>query len=73
MHSNTDFLLVEVISAEFDVNGTVSTSVEIHRLQSHHRRTKRSNSLSADLTNFEGKSGRMRVMPTDITITGMIY
>lgn len=62
VHSNTDYLLVEVISAKFDDNGTVSTPIEVHRLQSHHRRTKRSTSFDADLINFEAKSGRIRVM-----------
>jgi len=33
---------VEVISAELNGNGTVTTAVDVNRLQSHHRRTRRS-------------------------------
>lgn len=33
---------MEVISAELNGNGTVTTAVDVNRLQSHHRRTRRS-------------------------------
>ena len=42
VNSNDDFLLVEVISAELNENGTVTTAVDVNGLQSHHRRTRRS-------------------------------
>jgi len=52
--SNGDFFLVEVISAELNENGTVRTAVDVSRLQSHHRRTKRS-SKEIDLASFQSR------------------
>ena len=45
---------MEVISAELNGNGTVSTAVDVNRLQSHHRRTKRS-SKEITLANFQSR------------------
>ena len=42
MKQNGDFLLVEVISANINENGTISTAVEVDKLQSLPKRTKRS-------------------------------
>lgn len=43
---------MEVISAELDENGTVSTAVDLNLLQIHHRRTRRS-SKEIDLASFQ--------------------
>ena len=45
---------MEVITAELNENGTVSTVVDVNLLQSHHRRTKRS-SKEIDLVNFQSR------------------
>ena len=43
---------MEVISAKLNGNGTVGTAVDVNRLQSHHRRTRRS-SKEIDLASFQ--------------------
>ena len=66
MSYNIDALLVEVIAAKIDENGTVSTAVEIEKLQSHHRRSRRSagktKGLDLDFINFREDSGRFKVI-----------
>ena len=42
MNSYKDFLLIEVISANVDVNQTVSTAVSVSKLKHQHRRSRRS-------------------------------
>jgi len=62
VHPSIDFLLVEVISANVNENGTTTTAIDVNRLQSHHRRTRRSTNKDVDLVTFSEKSGRIRVM-----------
>ena len=40
--SSRNLFLVEVISANFNENGTISTVVEVEKLQNFHRRKRRS-------------------------------
>ena len=52
--SSGNLFLVEVISANFNENGTISTVVEVEKLQNFHRRKRRStdnNQLSLDVFN----------------------
>ncbi|KAL9982165.1 hypothetical protein ACROYT_G010976 [Oculina patagonica] len=56
VNSNGDFLLIEVIAAKVNENGTVSTDVNVTKLQRHHRRTRRSTEKDRkgmDLANFQ--------------------
>lgn len=53
---NEDFNLIEVISANVNENGTVSTDVDVTKIQRHHRRTRRSTEKDrkgTDLANFQ--------------------
>ena len=52
VHFSDNFLLVEVISAKLDGNGTITTKVDINMLQSHHRRNRRS-TTNIDLASFQ--------------------
>ena len=52
--SSGNLFLVEVISANFNENGTISTVVEVEKLQTFHRRKRRStdnNQLSSEVFN----------------------
>lgn len=61
VHSNKDFHLLEVIPASVNGNGTITTAAEVNKLQSHHRRTRRSTSVDVDFAKFEENSGRIKV------------
>ena len=52
MHFSGNFLLVEVVSARLDGNGTITTEVDINMLRSHHRRNRRS-TTNIDLASFQ--------------------
>ena len=65
VNSNGDFHLVEVISAKLDGNGTISTTVNITKLQNHHRRTKRS-TTNIDLASFQPRDINHKVSKTYI-------
>ncbi|XP_022809251.1 uncharacterized protein LOC111346215 [Stylophora pistillata] len=53
VYSSGNFLLVEVISAKRDGNGTITTAVDINALKSHNRRSRRSTRYDFELARFE--------------------
>ena len=56
VYSSGNFLLVEVISAKLDGNGTVTTAVDINILKSHNRRSRRSTRFDFELASFKPDS-----------------
>ena len=53
VYSNGNFLLVEVISAKLDGNGTITTAVDINILKSHNRRSRRSTRYDFESASFK--------------------
>ena len=53
VYSSGNFLLVEVISAKLDGNGTITTAVDINILKSHNRRSRRSTRYDFKLASFK--------------------
>ena len=53
VYSSGNFLLVEVISAKLDGNGTITTAVDINILKSHNRRSRRSTRYDFELASFK--------------------
>ena len=68
MNSYKDFLLIEVISANLDVNQTVSTAVSVSKLKHQHRRSRRSveeennTGFDFDVVHISGDTGRFKVI-----------
>ena len=68
MNSYKDFLLIEVISANLDVNQTVSTAVSVSKLKQQHRRSRRSveeennAGFDFDVVHISGDTGRFKVI-----------
>ena len=68
MNSYEDFLLIEVISANLDVNQTVSTAVSVSKLKHQHRRSRRSveeennAGFDFDVVHISGDTGRFKVL-----------
>ena len=68
MNSHEDFLLIEVISANLDVNQTVSTAVSVSKLKHQHRRSRRSveeennAGFDFDVVHISGDTGRFKVI-----------
>ena len=68
MNSYEDFLLIEVISANLDVNQTVSTAVSVSKLKQQHRRSRRSveeennAGFDFDVVHISGDTGRFKVI-----------
>ena len=68
MNSYEDFLLIEVISANLDVNQTVSTAVSVSKLKHQHRRSRRSveeennAGFDFDVVHISGDTGRFKVI-----------
>lgn len=68
MNSYKDFLLIEVISANVDVNQTGSTAVSVSKLKHQHRRSRRSveeennAGFNFDVVHFWGDTGRFKVI-----------
>ena len=56
VYSSGNFLLVEVISAKLDGNGTITTAVDINILKSHNRRSRRSTRFDFELASFKPES-----------------
>ena len=68
MNSYEDFLLIEVISANLDINQTVSTAVSVSKLKHQHRRSRRSveeennAGFDFDVVHISGDTGRFKVI-----------
>lgn len=68
MNSYKDFLLIEVISANVDVNQTVSTAVSVSKLKHQHRRSRRSveeannAGFDFDVVDISGDTGHFKVI-----------
>ena len=68
MNSYEDFLLIEVISANLDVNQTVSTAVSVSKVKHQHRRSRRSveeennAGFDFDVVHISGDTGRFKVI-----------
>ncbi|XP_022801512.1 uncharacterized protein LOC111339184 [Stylophora pistillata] len=66
VYSSGNFLLVEVISANLDENGTIITAVDINMLKSHHRRRRRSTRYDFELASFKPNKIHHKLLSTGI-------
>ncbi|XP_022808829.1 uncharacterized protein LOC111345812 [Stylophora pistillata] len=62
--SSGNFLLVEVISAILDKNGTITTAVDINMLKSHNRRRRRSTRYDFEVARFEPNGIHHKLLST---------
>ncbi|XP_022804999.1 uncharacterized protein LOC111342215 isoform X2 [Stylophora pistillata] len=65
VYSSQSFLLVEVISAKLDGNGTIITAVDIHALKSHNRRSRRSTRYDSKLASFKPDGIHHKLLSTE--------